>query len=199
MNQFDKLLLEITKKQMNAIDAKWRKGKQELTDTIAKHERGEISYSMDDLPVIIDGDGEYTTRDGRKVTIQQFKPNSKGHIFGHIWQKGKYGKLFRRTRTWHKSGRSEYVEETPTDVVKKGYEHSAEYINEYGIKRDWLIPYKITNIIPDDDGPNRYSWDAYSKDQKHGRDRVLEDATAEEAKAFAKENGLEVKPSSILF
>jgi hypothetical protein len=120
MTKFDTLLLEITKKQMNAIDAKWRKGKQELADTIAKHERGE-------------------------------------------------------------------------------YEHSAEYINKYGIKRDWLIAYKLTNITPDDDGPNRYNWDAYSKDQKHGNDRVLKDATTEEAKAFAKENGLEVKPSSILF
>ncbi len=86
-----------------------------------------VIVHFNDMPTIIDGPGDYVTRDGRKATVYEVKDMTqslKEHTTlmaagGHIWKMFR-GKLSPRgMHSWHICGRSFALEERPSDIVGK--------------------------------------------------------------------------------
>ena len=81
---------------------------------------------LNDLPTIIDGPGEYVTRDGGRATIREVKylpdhkpENTAFAAKGSLWKqfRGKYTP--RGHDIWHVSGRGFPLNEAGTDIVGK--------------------------------------------------------------------------------
>lgn len=73
----------------------------------------------DKMPVVIDGPGEYVTRDGRRVTIYNIDGKGLFSARGSIWKMFR-GKVRPRTfEIWHVSGRNMPLHEKPRDIVGK--------------------------------------------------------------------------------
>lgn len=74
---------------------------------------------LKDLPVIIDGPGDYTTRNGRRVTIHAIKGPSTFAAKGSIWKHKDRMGTNPDYGIWHVSGRFVFVGEHSLDIVKK--------------------------------------------------------------------------------
>lgn len=75
--------------------------------------------TLNDLPTIIDGPGEYLTRDGGRVTIHDVDGKgtfsargSKWKVYRGKWRPRLYG-------IWHTSGRYLPLREDENDIVSK--------------------------------------------------------------------------------
>lgn len=84
---------------------------------------------LNGLPTIIDGPGEYRTRDGRRVTIHEVRKTSNLVEFPGVTTFAAKGTLYTPLRThgrtretfdiWHVSGRRLPLDETSADVVRR--------------------------------------------------------------------------------
>lgn len=75
---------------------------------------------LDTLPVIIDGPGEYLTRDGGRVTIHDVDGRGTFSARGSKWKMFR-GKLRPRIYgIWHISGRYKPLREDANDIISKG-------------------------------------------------------------------------------
>ena len=82
---------------------------------------------LNELPVVVDGPGDYATRDGRRVTIHEVKPPSRADVTsfgasGAVWKDYRGGERPRGYALWHASGRSMPLEERPSDIVGRWQE-----------------------------------------------------------------------------
>ena len=74
---------------------------------------------LDDLSTVIDGPGDYATRDGRRVAIYDISGNGTFAARGAVW------KMFRGKMRphgysiWHVSGRHGALRETGADIVAR--------------------------------------------------------------------------------
>ena len=79
---------------------------------------------LNDLPTVIDGPGEYQTRDGGRATIREVRPNANPDTTSFD-AKGSVWKMFRGTlkprghEIWHVSGRMNPLHENWKDIVGK--------------------------------------------------------------------------------
>ena len=82
---------------------------------------------FNDMPTIIDGPGDYVTRDGSKASVREVgnmtqslrEHTTKMAAQGSIWKMYR-GKLRPRgVHSWHICGRGFPLEEKPTDIVGK--------------------------------------------------------------------------------
>lgn len=81
-----------------------------------------IAPAPNDLPDIVDGPGEYVTRDGRRVSIHEVKPSPAPDTTSFGAKGSVWGEFRGRVRpigyaVWHASGRSMPLEERPSDIV----------------------------------------------------------------------------------
>lgn len=76
---------------------------------------------LDDLPVVVDGPGNYRTRDGRLVIVCAVTKLGAFRAKGTIFSPPKLGKVNGRNRydIWHVSGRALPVNEVSYDIVSK--------------------------------------------------------------------------------
>lgn len=86
------------------------------------HGPGGFAPALNDLPDVVDGPGEYVTRDGRRVTIHEVKSPSAPDTTafgasGAIWKDYRGSERPRGFGLWHASGRSMPLEERPSDIV----------------------------------------------------------------------------------
>lgn len=76
---------------------------------------------LGDLPVVIDGPGDYVTRDGRRVTIRTVKDVAPGTTSfgatGSLWTERKGVVRPRGNDIWHQSGRHMVTQESGRDIV----------------------------------------------------------------------------------
>lgn len=74
-----------------------------------------------DLPVVIDGPGDYVTRDGRRVTIRQVREATPGttsfSATGSVWTERRGVTRARGQDVWHVSGRHLVLRESGQDIV----------------------------------------------------------------------------------
>lgn len=73
------------------------------------------------LPVIIDGPGDYVTRDDRRVTIHEIKPGTPETTTfsakGAVWSMYRGKERSRGLDIWHVSGRNQPQRESTRDIV----------------------------------------------------------------------------------
>lgn len=76
---------------------------------------------LNDLPTIIDGPGDYVSRDGRRVTIRNVREGPpKTTCFqatGSMWKEFRGKMRPRGYNIWHVSGRNLVLVESPKDIV----------------------------------------------------------------------------------
>lgn len=73
-----------------------------------------VGISLEALPTVIDGPGDYVTRAGGRIKISG--PANKD---GTQWWAGTYGPRHRIEDAWHCSGRVFRIGSSPNDVVSK--------------------------------------------------------------------------------
>ena len=75
------------------------------------------------LPVLIDGPGDYLTRDGRRVTIHTVREHRPGVTFfaaaGGLWREFRGTIRPKGYRLWHRCGRGSVFGEAGSDIVCK--------------------------------------------------------------------------------
>jgi hypothetical protein len=64
--------------------------------------------SWNKLPVIITTPGEYTTRDGRRVTVREIRTTATFCVYGKIWMEFRGQFRPRRNESWHPNGRATF-------------------------------------------------------------------------------------------
>lgn len=74
---------------------------------------------LDDLPVVIDGPGEYFTRRGRRAIVREIKPGSTFSAKGAFYSMFRGRLVARGLVIWHVSGRYNAVAPHPNDLVRK--------------------------------------------------------------------------------
>ena len=76
---------------------------------------------LNDLPVVVDGPGDYVTRDGRRVTIREVHDSTPGTTSfgakGSLWTERRGVLRARGHDIWHISGRHMVLRETSRDIV----------------------------------------------------------------------------------
>jgi hypothetical protein len=77
---------------------------------------------LNELPTIIDGPGDYITRDGRRVTIHTIEPTKTlattgFHAKGHIWRRVDSIGRHPQYDTWHISGHYWTYGDLALDIV----------------------------------------------------------------------------------
>lgn len=77
--------------------------------------------TLNDLPVVIDGPGEYVTRAGARATIREIGPQAPDTTSfaakGSLWRMFRGRVRPRGLEIWHVSGRSMPLDETRNDIV----------------------------------------------------------------------------------
>ena len=76
--------------------------------------------SVNDMPHVITGPGDYITRDGKRVTIHSVQPKESPYTFkakGSTWKMFRGKMRPRGFEVWHTSGRLDMVKEKSGDIV----------------------------------------------------------------------------------
>lgn len=75
------------------------------------------------LPVVVDGPGEYATRDGRRVTVRTVHDSTPGTtsfgVKGSMWTERRGVLRPRGQDIWHISGRHMVLQESGRDIVAR--------------------------------------------------------------------------------
>lgn len=74
---------------------------------------------LDDLPVVIDGPGDYFTRSGRRAIVREVKPGATFTAKGAFYTMFRGNVVARGHVGWHVSGRYNAVAPHPNDLVRK--------------------------------------------------------------------------------
>jgi hypothetical protein len=74
------------------------------------------------MPIVVHVPGDYVTRDGRRVTVREIKPNddltvTAFTVKGSIWKMFRGKESPRVNNIWHVCGRSLPLKESPADIV----------------------------------------------------------------------------------